>query len=67
VLVDMGRGRRLTLDSFGSRVWTLLDDQPTLPLLFERLRDDLPSDDRLSADLRRLVAEWETLGVIVWR
>lgn len=63
----MGGGRRLTLDSFGSRVWTLLDDEPTLPLLLERLRDDPVSDHRLSADVRRLIAWWEVLGVITWR
>jgi hypothetical protein len=67
VLVDMGGGRRLTLDSFGSRVWTLLDDEPTIPLLLERLRDDQVSDRRLSDDVRRLIAAWEALGVISWR
>ena len=63
----MGCGRRLTLDSFGSRVWTSLDGQPTLPRLLERLRDEQPSDDRLSADVRRLIAHWDALGMIVWR
>jgi hypothetical protein len=67
VLVDVGSGRRITLDSFGSRVWELLADRPTLPLLVERLRDAGTRAERLAEDLVLLLARWREMGVITWQ
>jgi hypothetical protein len=67
VLVDVGAGRRITLDLFGSHVWMQLADQPTLPALIALLRDDGSSAERLAEDVTRLLARWDASGVITWR
>jgi hypothetical protein len=67
VLVDVGAGRRITLDLFGSRVWMHIADQPTFPALVLRLRDDGSSAERLAEDVTRLLARWDATGVITWR
>jgi hypothetical protein len=67
VLVDVSGGQRITLDAFGSNVWRLLADQPTLPLLLERLRDEHTRADRVAEDVARLLMRWLELGVIAWR
>jgi hypothetical protein len=66
-LVDMHGGHRVMLDTFGRRVWPLLADQPTLPLLVERLRDEAMRADLLAEDVTRLLARWLELGLIAWR
>jgi Coenzyme PQQ synthesis protein D (PqqD) len=67
VLVDVGAGRRITLDRFGSYVWMQLADQPTLPTLVARLRDAGTSTERVAEDVTRLLAWWRGVGVIAWR
>ena len=67
VLVDVGAGRRITLDPFGGHVWMQLADQPTLPALVARLRDAGASAERIAEDVTRLLAWWRAMGVIVWR
>lgn len=66
-LVDVGGGRRITLDAFGSRVWTLLVDHPTLPILLERLRCDGGRPEQIAEDATRLLAHWRQRGLIAWR
>ena len=67
VLVDVGGGRRITLDAFGARVWALLDQRPTLPRLLAGLSDEPGTADDLSTEVTRLLASWRALGVIDWR
>jgi len=67
VLLDVGGGYRIALDAFGSRVWALLDDAPTLPVLIERLRDGGARPEQLAEDVMRLLARWKEHGVIAWR
>lgn len=67
VLVGMAVGQRITLDAFGRRVWALLGKEPTLPFLIEALRDGQVRADRLAEDVTRLLARWQSLGVIAWR
>ena len=67
VLVDLNAGQRVTLDAFGRKVWALLADQPSLPLLMEWLRDGTTRADLLAEDLTRLLARWLELGLIAWR
>jgi hypothetical protein len=66
-LVDLNGGRRITLQPFGSRVWALLADRPTLPILLERLRQDGGRPEQLAEDVTRLLAYWRQRGVIEWR
>lgn len=66
-LVDLGGGRRITLDAFGSRVWTLLTDHPTLPILLERLRRDGGRPEQIAEDTTRLLAHWRQRGLLAWR
>ena len=66
-LIDMGAGRRITLDPFGQRVWAALTERPTLALLLARLRDDDTTAERLAEDVTRLLARWRAWGVIIWR
>ena len=67
VLVDLNAGHRITLDAFGRKVWPLLADQPSLPLVVERLRDEATRADLLAEDLTRMLARWLELGLIAWR
>jgi hypothetical protein len=67
VLVDLGAGRRITLDLFGSQVWMRLADQPTLAALVARVSDDGTSAERLAEDVTRLLARWRAMGAITWR
>jgi hypothetical protein len=67
VLVDVGAGRRVTLDRFGDEVWMQLADQPTLPELVARLRDTGTPAERVAEDVTRLLAWWRGAGVITWR
>ncbi len=66
-LTNMATGRRITLDDFGARVWALLGEQPTLPALVVRLRDDGTSAERLAEDVTRLLARWRASSLIAWR
>jgi hypothetical protein len=66
-LLDMGAGRRLTLDEFGGRVWRALADGPSLAALLTRLRDDDVPADRLAEDVTRLLARWSARDLIIWR
>ena len=66
-LLDLHAGHRVTLDAFGRKVWALLADQPALPLLVERLRDEATRADLLAEDVTRLLARWLELGLIGWR
>lgn len=63
VLLDVGAGRRLTLDAFGTRVWAHLADAPTLDVLRDRLRDDHATPRELDA-LPALLAHWRELHLI---
>jgi hypothetical protein len=67
ILIDGNGGRRITLDSFGSRVWGLLAGQPTLPVLLDQLRDDETRSVQLAEDVARLLMRWREMGVIAWR
>jgi hypothetical protein len=67
VLVDVGAGRRVTLDWFGDEVWMQLADQPTLPELVARLCRADASAERIAEDVTRLLAWWRGMGVITWR
>jgi hypothetical protein len=67
ILIDVSGGRRISLDAFGSRVWALLADLPTLPVLVERLREDGTRSEQLAEDVACLLARWGERGVIVWR
>lgn len=67
VLLDMRTGRRTELDHFGSRVWHILSSQPSMPSLVVSLRDEGMSAERLAEDVARLVARWQTHGMIEWR
>jgi hypothetical protein len=67
ILVDVNGGRRITLDPFGSRVWALLTDEPTLPVLVERLRDEGTRSEQLAEDVTRLLERWREMGLIAWR
>ena len=67
LLLDMGQGRRITLDLFGSRLWSELRQEPTLGSLLTALRDDGGSSERLAEDVTRLLARWRAGGVITWR
>jgi hypothetical protein len=66
-LIELGAGRRITLQAFGSRVWALLGDHPTLPVLLERLRRDGGRPEQIAEDVTRLVAYWRQRGAIEWR
>jgi hypothetical protein len=66
MLLDMGAGRRLTLDEFGGRVWRALADGPSLAALLARLRDDDVPADRLAEDVTRLLARWGARDLIIW-
>jgi hypothetical protein len=66
VLIDVAAGRRLTLDPFGSRIWSLLADQPALTTLAERLRGE-GHDEQLLSDLVPLLAAWCEKGLVTWR
>jgi len=66
LLLDVGQGRRITLDFFGSRLWSELQQEPTLATLLTVLRDDGASTERLAEDVARLLARWRAGGVITW-
>lgn len=67
LLLDVGQGRRIALDLFGSRLWSELQPEPTLTTLLTALRDDGASAERLAEDVTRLLARWRAGGVITWR
>jgi hypothetical protein len=67
LLVDVAAGRRLELDSLGSRVWEALVDRPTLPTLVERLGRDGPAAEQLTDEVVGLLAAWQAMGMITWR
>ena len=67
MLLDMGAGRRVTLDGFGARVWSALESQPTLPALLTFLHADEMPAQRLAEDVSRLLARWCAAGMIAWR
>jgi hypothetical protein len=67
ILIDMNGGHRIALDAFGNRVWQSLADQPTLPVLIERLRDEGTRAERIAEDVVRLLAKWREESVIAWR
>jgi hypothetical protein len=67
VLLDMGAGRRITLDGFGRRVWLGLVDHPSLGALVARLRDEDTPAERLAEDVTRLLARWGARDLIIWR
>jgi hypothetical protein len=67
VLVSMGTGLTVTLDDFGGRAWALLADEPTLPLLVERLGGDGTRADLLAQDVARLLLRWHETGIVGWR
>ena len=67
LLLDVGQGRRITLDLFGSRLWSEVRQAPTLTSLLTVLRDDGASSERLAEDVTRLLARWRAGGVITWR
>jgi hypothetical protein len=67
LLLDMGAGRRVTLDGFGGRVWRALADGPSLAALLARLRDDDMPAARLAEDVTRLLARWSARDLILWR
>lgn len=66
-LIDVRAGRRVSLDTFGSRVWTQLAREPTLAALIITLRDDSTSAERLAEDVVRLLSAWYRMGMIEWR
>jgi hypothetical protein len=66
-LIELGAGRRMTLQPFGGRVWALLGDYPTLPVLLERLRRDGGRPEQMAEDVTRLLAYWRQRGAIEWR
>ena len=66
LLVEVGEGRRITLDPFASRVWTEIGDRPTLAALIGRLFDEGSSAERLAEDVMRLLARWRDMGLITW-
>lgn len=66
-LIDLDGGRRITLQPFGSRVWALLTDHPTLPVLLERLWRDGARPEQMAEDVTRLLAYWRQRGLIEWR
>jgi hypothetical protein len=66
-LIELSGGRRITLQRFGARVWTLLVDRPTLPILLERLRRDGGRPEQIAEDTTRLLAHWRQRGMIEWR
>lgn len=67
LLLDMAAGARITLDRFGSRVWSALTDRPTLATLLTRLREEGIPAQRLAEDVTQLLARWRAGGVIDWR
>lgn len=66
LLVDIGAGRRISLDTFGTRVWKALADRPTFASLVMQLRDEDTSSERLAEDVTRLLARWRAGSVISW-
>lgn len=54
-------------DALAGRVWALLAEQPTLPVLVERLRGDDVRPEQLAEDVTRLLARWHAMGAIAWR
>ncbi|MDB4917217.1 MAG: hypothetical protein JWM95_4861 [Gemmatimonadetes bacterium] len=66
-LVGNGARHGERLDPFGSHVWQLLADEPTLPILVERLRDDRTRVEQLAEDVVRLLARWHGGDMIAWR
>jgi hypothetical protein len=67
VLVDTRRGFQTALDEFGSRVWQLLADEPTLPALVEGLHDDHTRADRLAESVVLLLVRWRDGHMIAWQ
>jgi hypothetical protein len=67
VIVDMSTGRRTRIEHLGSRLLQALSSQPTLPALVIALRDEGTSAERLAEDVTRLLARWQTQGMIDWR
>jgi len=67
VILDMSTGRRTRLEHLGSRLLRALSSQPTLPALVIALRDEGTSAERLAEDVTRLLARWQTQGMIDWR
>jgi uncharacterized membrane protein YhaH (DUF805 family) len=67
VLIDVAGGRRITLDPFGSRIWALLADKPTLSVLVERLHDHETRAEQLVRDLLVLLARWRDMNIVTWR
>jgi hypothetical protein len=66
-LIEFNGGRRITLQRFGGRVWALLVDRPTLPILLERLRRDGGRPEQIAADATHLLAHWRQQELIEWR
>lgn len=67
MLLDMGAGRRITIDDVGTLAWALLDEQPTFAGLVGALCDEGTRVDELARDVARLLTEWLKLGVVSWR
>ena len=66
-LIELSGGRRITLQRFGGRVWALLADRPTLPILLERLRRDGGRPEQIAEDATRLLVYWRQRGMLEWR
>lgn len=65
VLLDMGGGRRVTLDAYGAAVWRALADAPTRDELRRRLRTDPASSGAPEDVLRPLLARWRDIGLVI--
>lgn len=66
-LIHLGEGRRIALQSFGSRVWALIAGHPTLALLLEQLRHEGGRPEQIAQDVTHLLADWRRRGMIEWR
>ncbi len=66
VLLDFDRETYYGLDEVGARIWQLLGDEVSVGEIIDRLEDEYEIDrGTLEADVRRLLGELETRGLIV--
>lgn len=66
LIVDMKGGELLSLEGAGAAIWRLIDGQRSMEAIIADLEAEYGPDPAIDADVRELVAELATAGLIAF-